>query len=73
LKTRTEHRCSLLNSSASNDRFLFCVGIEVIGLEWLATPLAITVHLGHQRHNRASYIPVVLAFGLCHQRKLAKR
>jgi hypothetical protein len=62
----------LLNSSASTDRFLFCVGIEVIGLEWLATPLAITVHLGHQRHERARDIPIVLAFGLGQQHKLAK-
>jgi hypothetical protein len=73
LKTRTEHCGRLLNSSASNDRFLVCVGIEVIGLEWLATSLAIAVHLGHQCHDRAGDIPIVLAFGLCHQHKLAKR
>jgi hypothetical protein len=73
LKVSTEHRSRSLNSSASNDRFLVCVRIEVVGLEWLATPLAITVHLGHQRHDRARDIPIVLAFGLSHQHKLAKR
>jgi hypothetical protein len=63
----------LFNSSASNDWLLVCVGIEVVGLEWLATSLTITVHLGHQRHDRARDIPIVLAFGLGHQHKLAKR
>jgi hypothetical protein len=73
LKTRTEHCGRLLNGSASNDRFLVCVGIEVIGPKWLATSLAIAVHLGHQCHDRAGDIPIVLAFGLSHQHKLAKR
>jgi len=47
LKLGTEHRSGLLNSAAGNDWFLVCVRIEVIGPEWLATPLAVTVHLGH--------------------------
>jgi len=73
LKVCTEHCSSLLNSSASNNWFLVCVGIEIIGLEWLATPLAIAVHFGHQCHNGARDIPIMLAIGLSHQHKLAKR
>jgi hypothetical protein len=63
----------LFNGAFSNDWFLVCVRIEVIGPEWLATSLAIAVHLRHQCHDRAGDIPIVLAFGLCHQHKLAKR
>jgi hypothetical protein len=32
----------------------------------------IAVHLSHQCHDRARYIPVVLAFGFSHQHELAK-
>jgi hypothetical protein len=63
----------LFHRAFSNDWLLVCVGIEVVGLEWLATPLAIAIHLGHQCHDRARDIPIVLAFGLGHQHKLAKR
>ncbi len=49
-----------------------CIRIEVVRLEWLATPFAIAVHLSHQCHDRARDIPVVLSFGFSHQYELAK-
>jgi len=65
--------CRLFNRTFGNDWFLFCVGIEVVGPEWFATPFAIAIHLGHQCHDRAGNVPIVLAFGFGHQYQLAKR
>ena len=67
-----KHGGSLCDGTFCNDRTLFGVGIEVIGFERLASLLAIAIHLGHQGHDRACDVPVVLPFGLSHQHKLAK-
>jgi hypothetical protein len=71
--TCTQHSSGLFNSPFRYHWAFLGIWIEVIGSEWFAAFLAISIHLGHQSHDRAGNIPVVLAFGLSHQHQLAKR
>jgi hypothetical protein len=63
----------LFDGSFGNNWPSVGVRIEVIWFERFATPLAISIHLSHQCHDRAGNIPVMLTFGFSHLHQLSQR